>query len=420
MSEEDTKRLSDFKALLEVARSLTAEKDPDNLLGLIMQKSTEAMNAERSSLFLYDSVRDILYTHITMGKKKESIKVPMGVGVVGKAAVERKIVNVPDVSKEPSFNPEVDRKTGFVTRNLLTSPLISHENKLMGVIQVLNKRSGSFSSYDEELVEAFSRLAAVSLDSAHLVDEYLEKKKLENSLQIARQIQRGLFPKQLPRLEKVELAAWCAPCEYAGGDYYDLFMPGENNLILVVADVAGHGIGPALLMSETRALFRSSFLHPTDIYQTLTNTNSFLCEDTGEGRFVTAFVAHIDLEEGKLSYGDAGHGHILFRRQSNGSFEEFSTTSFPLGITSELQMEEAREMKLEVGDLLVLYTDGLTETRNTDGEMFSSERLKELINTGCDLPLDKLLASIKEAHQTYADGIPLTDDVTVVLARWRG
>ena len=192
--------LSNATAILEVARHLGISVDLDELLDLIVRETTTVLDCERASLFLYDPDRDELYSKIATGT--DQIRLPMDCGIVGACARSGSLINVPDAYADERFHKDVDRKSGFRTHNILSCPLIGYDGKLVGVLQAINKRNGTFRAVDEWLIETLSSQAGVALQRATLLKESAEKQHLERELDLAREIQLGLLPKTKPQIKE--------------------------------------------------------------------------------------------------------------------------------------------------------------------------------------------------------------------------
>jgi len=236
---EIERQLRDLRALLDVSKALSSETRLDNLLQIIMEKATEVIDADRSSLFLYDESRNELWSKIAqkLGKIKE-IRFPVGVGIAGEVAKTQKPLNIPDAYSDPRFNPDFDKQSGYRTRTILCLPMISSTGKLEGVIQVLNKKSGGvFDERDISLLEALGAHAAVALERARLTEAYIEKERIEETLKLAREIQMSILPQRFPPFPnrtEFDIVAAIEPAKEVGGDfeYYkcpDLYNPIKAN-----------------------------------------------------------------------------------------------------------------------------------------------------------------------------------------------
>ncbi|NOZ20562.1 MAG: SpoIIE family protein phosphatase [Planctomycetes bacterium] len=341
MANDIEKKLNDLGAVLDIARAMMAEKDLRALMDLIVSETTKVMGADRSSLYLVDEGNQELFTWIAEGLQDKQIRVPIGEGIAGHVAKTRKPLNVEDAYRCPHFDQEWDKKTGYRTRSVLCLPLFTHDGTIVGVLQVINKREGVFADYDESLLDALGSLAAVALDNNRLVRHYVEKKQIQHSLQIARQIQQGLLPDHNPSINGFDIAGWTLSCDETGGDYYDFIEMDDGRLGIAVGDVSSHGVGPALLMSTARAFLRALIAGNIPLAAILAQLNDFLVDDMGEGRFMTLFYGVLDPKNKTVNFTSAGHEPAVIMRRGSEEFCEAPNTGCPLGIVPGTPFPEA-------------------------------------------------------------------------------
>ncbi len=320
-------------ALLEMARALGSAYDLDQLLGMVVDYSMELLGAERATLFLYDDVTRELYTLIVKGT--EGFRMSIDKGIAGAVARELEIINIPDAYDDERFNPEVDKKTGYRTRSILACPLKDYQGRLVGVLQVLNKRQGVFGDEDVALAEGFSAQAGVAIQRANLLEEQLEKQRMKDALKMASEIQQELFPKKSPQLTGFDIACWNRPCDEIGGDYCDFLRLDDKRLIVSLGDVTGHGVGPALVSCATRAMLRVLSSVNDNIEEVMQRVNGMLNADLPTGRFVTSFLGMVESDSGLLSYCSAGQGPLLWLKAATGEVESFGAGGIPMGILED-------------------------------------------------------------------------------------
>ena len=413
----DKKRIADLTKLLATTRALAAEKDLDQLLDLIISTITKVLEADRTTLFLYDEETNELYDKIAQRWTGSELRFPVGKGLAGHVAKTLETLNITDAMSDPRFNPEFDRKSGYRTRTVLCFPLLTHEGRLIGVVQVLNKKTGPFAEYDERLLEGFSTHAAIAIDSARLVRHYVEKQQLEHALSVARSIQQNLLPKEAPEAEGMDFAGWSRSCDDTGGDYYDYVPLGDGELALVIADVSGHGVGPALIMAETRAYLRALLATLRDPAEVLRQINRMLARDMTEGRFVTMALAVLNIRKRSLAYSSAGHSGTVIYRASTGRFQTLETGGFPLGIFEESDFDSAPTVYLKSGDIFVLQTDGIAEARNAGNRLFGMRRALRVIREHSSGNAQALIGAIDRAVTAFRGGGPQVDDITCSVAK---
>jgi phosphoserine phosphatase RsbU/P len=408
---DEQKRL---QALLEMVRQLGITCDLDKLLKMVVNYSMELLNAERATLFLYDKANQQLYTRIAEGT--EGFRIPLNSGLAGAAAVQLKTINVPDAYQDERFNRQVDAQTGFRTRSILTCPVVDYDGGLVGVLQVLNKRSGPFDDQDIQLAEAFSAQAGVALQRAYLIEEFLEKQRLENALKIANEIQQELLPKRAPDFPGFDIACWNRPCDAIGGDYCDFLTIDSRRLMLTLGDVTGHGVGPALISCTARAMQRALMSVQPDVESVIARVNALMAAELAYNRFVTAFLGMLDNSTGRLSYFSAGQGPLLWLHADSDRVDSLSADGIPIGILDDWGAIQTQTLDLKPGDVFALLTDGFYEWTRSDGEMFGADRVIETIRKVINRSAADMLQAVKSAVEDFAD-TKQADDLTIIIIK---
>jgi phosphoserine phosphatase len=407
----------DLQVILDVARALSASMDLDRLLELILDSARQLLNADRASLFLFDPATDELYSKIAHGTGE--IRFPITAGIAGAAARDRKFINTPDAYADPRFNRDIDRQTGYHTRCLLTVPLVGTDEQLTGVVQVINKVGGVFTAYDERLAEALAAQAGVALQRSRLMQHYVEKKQLENSLAIARGIQQALLPKTGPALAGYDIAGWNQPTDQTGGDCYDYIPLEDGRWALYIADASGHGIGAALVATEIHSLLRAFSGQVTPSAEVLVRANRCLCADLPEGRFVTVCFGILDPGRHRFEYASAGHGPLFWYQAATGEVTWTGGTGLPLGLIDPVNIEPAPPVDFAPGDIGVLLTDGIVEAENPPGDPFGNDRVVRIIQDHARRGPAELIQALREAVRDFLAGGPQMDDLTVVVLKRR-
>ncbi len=409
------RRIDNLTVLLEVSRQMAASTELVPLLERIEQATLRVLDCERATVFLYEGCAEELYSMVATGEKE--IRFSAKLGIAGEAVRTRRIVNVPDAYADPRFNPEVDRQTGFRTCNLLTFALMGFDGQVVGVLQALNKRGGCFNDEDEELAATLSSLAGVALQRQVLLDEYAEKRRLERDLAIAREIQQSLLPDSPPQIDGYDLAGWNKAADETGGDCYDFVPLANGQWGLMLADATGHGIGPALCVSECRALLRASILDVSDLATGMQRANAVLRDDLPAGRFVTTFFGVLDPLRHVVHYHSAGHGPLLVLRAGDEGASELPATTYPMGIVPELDLGPIPHIALSPGDILLLVTDGFFEWTNAKGEQFGTWRILDLAREHRDASAAELIARLHEAAVAFGQGTRQADDLTAIIVK---
>lgn len=411
-------RLVAVGRLLDVTRVLAAEVDAQRVLHVIARAACDAVGCERASLYQYDAKLHELHTSVVTELEIGEIRKSAESGITGYVARNRELVNVPEPSRDSRWDATFDRATGFTTRNILAAPLTSpRDGALLGVLQLLNNEGGAFDRLDEKLVEAFSQHAAIALDRARLVNELKAQQVVEASLGVARDIQRAFMPSGLPTIPGYEVARWWYPHQAVGGDYCDVFRLPDGRLGLVIADVSGHGVGPSLLMASVRAALKALVLEHSSPAALLELLSRAMAADLQDSRFITMFLGALDARSHRLEFANAGHAPAEHFANRENRFASLSATGVPLGIDEEAVYPTGPIIQLQVGDLIVLCTDGIVEAVNADQEPFGLERLEEYTRSYRNAPLAGLVAGLGDEVQRRYSGEQPADDLMVLALR---
>ncbi len=290
---------------------------------------------------------------------------------------------------------------------VLDTAIEKAEDQTLGLCQVCE-------DYIEEdqLVMDYTR--CVCLD--HLSTE--DKERLEFELELSTKVQRALLPQQVPEIPGLEMAAFSRPADIVGGDYFDFLRFWDGAHGLVIGDVAGHGMSTSLLMASLQATLRTlapDYGAPAEVVRRL---NLLFSHNIHMTSFVTLFLAHFDSQTYDLTYCNAGHNPPLLRTRFNGTemFSWLRPTGAAIGLVEEFQFE-AETVKLVPGDVLLLYTDGITEAMNPQGEAFGQERLVQLVRHGSHWSAQELVWNVRRQLQEFTQGQPMADDTTMIVCK---
>jgi sigma-B regulation protein RsbU (phosphoserine phosphatase) len=246
----------------------------------------------------------------------------------------------------------------------------------------------------------------------------MENARVAREMELAKQIQLSLLPASIPLLPGTQFACRCIPAAHVGGDYYDFFSRDSDILDMLIADVSGHDVGAALIMVETRSVLRAQVHNTTSTKEVLTLLNELLYEDLNRAElFISMFYLKYDAGQKKLTYSSAGHNHpLLFRARDGASCQELDAEGLIMGVKERVEFEE-REVQLQSGDILVLYTDGLTEAASASGELFGSDRLCQVIYEAQGEPVEVIMEAIFREVTAHTGRQTLEDDASVVIMK---
>ncbi len=287
-----------------------------------------------------------------------------------------------------------------------------YKGRAIGALRVYTATEQAFSPLKIDLLKAVAAQAAAAIENTRLVKETLEAQALEKQVQLAADVQQRMIPQTPPIVPGVQLAAVYVPCYQLGGDFYDFIsLPGDN-IGLAVADVAGKGVPASLIMASVRAALRAQVDNVYYLYEVVRRVNLMLCRDTTPSEFVTLFYGVLDARNKQFTFCNAGHPPGLILRE--GKIIELTADNMVLGIDPEEQYRQT-VVQLQSGDILLIYTDGLTEAMNFQQELFGKQRLLEVFKQSAlnaDLVTENILWEIRK----YVGMAERTDDITMIVA----
>ncbi|TSA16724.1 MAG: GAF domain-containing protein [Betaproteobacteria bacterium] len=404
----------DMEPILAVTRNLAAPFDLMTMLAEVVKAATQVLNADRGTVWLYDASADQLVLQVATGI--EPVRVPADSGLVGSCARNRQIINVPDCYADPRFNPDLDRRSNYRTRCMLTLPLVDHKDVLVGVLQVLNKADGIFDEDDEALASALAAQCAVALQRVRMTEALIEGEKMRQQLEMARVVQMSTLPAAMPAVPGYDVYGTFEPADLTGGDTFDLALL-DQGLLVVLGDATGHGIAPALHVTQMHAMLRMAFRLGADLESAFIQVNNQLAEVLPDDRFITAFIGLLDTATHRLRFHSGGQAPILYFQAASGTCVRHNPTSFPLAAMPLSKLRPAVTLEMQFGDMLVLLSDGIYEYHDANGEQFGEHRVAEIVQAHRGKSAAELSAILLEAVQSFAAGAPQEDDITVVLVK---
>ncbi len=398
--------------LYEVGAQISSSLDLNEVLNLILDSLHQVVTYDAGGIYLVDPDTSDIIAVTTRGydpamEKKAELK--FGEGIVGWVAKHQEPVIVDDVRRDERYLNARDS-----TRSEIVVPLTA-AGKIVGILNLESDEASAFTRDDLKLIKTFGSQAALSIERAKLHAELLEKRRLEYELELARKIQRFFLPDRLPDIENFDLSAVNIPSEQVGGDYYDVIPISPGQWGLVIADVFGKGIPASLVMASFIASLLAEIRNNYSISTILRKVNRLIWESVEPERCVTACYGVLDSKARVLTYSNAGHLQPVLIGKSG--YRRLSKGGMLLGALEETAYEEER-VYLESGDVLLFFTDGLTEAENSDGEAFGEERLIEIATSVIDRPCADIVRSIHRAIMIYCQG-KLSDDFTLLVAKAR-
>jgi sigma-B regulation protein RsbU (phosphoserine phosphatase) len=413
--QENSKVINQLQFLVEASQKLNSTLDLAQLLDIILNMACQETEAERGSVFLVDRERREIWTILAHGLEEQEIRLSFGRGVAGHVAENGQTLNVADPYSCPFFDPSFDEKFNYRTRSLLCTPIRNRTGDIVGIMQLLNKKRGTFTGRDEEFLSALSVHMALALENARLHREMLEKQRLERELQLARNIQRSLLPDAPPSVPGYDIAVMNEPCFEVGGDYYDFLMLGPHTLLLVIADVEGKGVSSAMVMSNLQATLRALVMHLHSLEVITLSLNEMILADTHSEKYLSAFLGLVDTRRCGLHYINAGHVPPIVVR-ADGSVVPLTDGGMVIGLFNAVEYNRG-SLRLLPGDIMVCCTDGITEAANLQDDEFGSERLAQVVHENRHLPAEELVNVIGREVSQFARGGPHIDDKVLMVVK---
>lgn len=406
---EEVERL---RTIVEASKLINSSIEPDALFQSILAVARKELGVERGTLYFVDEARGEIWSKIA--DETRAIRLPIGKGLAGTVASTGEPVILYDAYADPRFDATQDQRSGFRTKSMLCVPIRNRDGRIVGVLQLLNKKMGSFGQGDLDFLAAISEHMAIAMENATLHLELLEKQRMERELQLGREIQSRLLPTPPVDVAGTALAAASVPCFEVGGDYYDFIEYAEGDLGIALGDVSGKGVSAALIMSSIQAALRIAAPMEDDLAELMARLNRLLCRMAGGRKYVTFFFGRYSPETGELHYVNAGHNPPLI--VSDGTIEEVHSTGKPIGLIPDATYQEGAVL-IPPGATLFLYTDGLSEAANPEEEEYGMERLREVVARAAKGAVQDIAPAVLGAVQQFERGAHATDDKTMVVLR---
>jgi len=303
--------------------------------------------------------------------------------------------------------------------SVLGVPIEVNNSAIGAIVLVAKTDGGMFTSGDRISLTALAGYLGVAVNTARLVAEAREAEKLRHEIEFAQQIQQSLLPDRVPDFARLDVATRCLPSAQVGGDLFGFLKLDSHQWVFLVADVAGHGLGAAFIMASLRSILRSEAKPGVSAADILKNSNNLLNDDTrGNDVFATVFLALYSEQENSLTYSNAGHPPALLWRAATQEFSELGEGGVVLGLFSDETYEE-NHTHLKAGDILVVYTDGIVETKNDGGVLYGDNRLREIIRANSTLSSEELMKAILESVGQFRNDARQRDDMTILIFKSR-
>src|ERR1700681_3192728 len=422
--------LRKLNLLLEATTLLHSQLPLDSVLGTMLDHAVSVTDADRGLLLEGDNPANL---KVRLARRSGGLRLPPESLTPSQTAIQLALKQHSPVITEDLAQTGMDLAAAqsIVAQRLravVVIPLYANlrantqesminvkRGDFLGVLYMDSRRPAAFSKLARQILDALAADAASILDNARLVERERERQRMEQEINIARDIQQALLPRDFREFPHLAVSGINFPCLSVGGDYFDVFPLTDNRTAFLIADVSGKGLGAALLTTMLQGALSGMTLG-TDPARVFNHVNRFLCSHSEVGRYATMFFGILD-QDGELDYINAGHpSPFLIRR---GVAEEpFTEGSYPVGLVQEAEYVTAH-VKLEPGDTLILFSDGVTEAMDPGEDLYGVPRLREVLTGQSDCALDKLQKSILESVENFAKGAHQADDLTLLIVRYR-
>ena len=422
-----------WTVLLDFSRSLSRVLDLDTVLDRIVTAAAQMTCSRRVSLMLPDEQKEYLTIAKAIGfddQIKEQVRVPIGEAIAGRAfASGRRLTTAVDRSRGSSGAAYTGES--FVSMPIIASSLNVTEQRV-GVLNITHRYCDRpFEEWELEFVDLLGSVAGSAIDDTLWRRARESLLKYERDLQVARRIQQSTFPDQLPVVSGFEIDAWSEPAEETGGDTYDVIgyrrepasgaihlSPGRTDrAVLLLADAVGHGIGPALSVTQVRSMLRMAVRMQPELAKIARHMNEQLCADLPKGQFITAWLAELNAADKTLTCFSAGQAPILRYEAARDTMHELAADAMPLGIKSDLGITIGDPIVMSPGDLVAVLSDGFFEAADYEGRQFGVDRVVEVISAHRHQTPGRILTALRDAVATFTEGAPASDDRTAIIVK---
>lgn len=412
-----------YHLLLEIAHQVRDTLDLDEIMDHLLDAVKTVVNYDAAGIFVLN--QDLVHgrreypKEIIAGVSRRGFDqqsddqkdemLTFGKGIIGYVIFNNASLVVPDVHQDSRYIAGRSR-----TRSEIAVPIV-RKNRAIGALNLESDQLYAYDESDLEVLQFFADAAAISIEKAMLHQQLLEKELLDRQLQLARDVQARLFPSGPPFIKGYDIAGICLPAEEIGGDYYDFIKLSRRGWGIAVADVSGHGIASALVMTAFRGLLRMHAYGRRGPARIARSINRLLPEFTGNSQFITAVYVVLDAELGEFSYVCCGQQPPLLLH-SDGSLVNLDVRGPVLGMLKNMHYA-AQKVQMASGDLLALYTDGVVELTNQEDVAFGVERLAIALHQNKDLPAAELVQKIVQATQLFSGSQSFLDDFTLIIIK---
>ena len=422
--------------MLKIGRSTTEGLDIDKVVELIVESAVENTEADSGAIFLVDGTNNLLKVKAVSGffpppyQLEDSIKAdissiekhfketPIKIGdtLIGKTVLEAKSIFIKDSKTDERMKYNIDENDNLFISSLMIVPLIVSKRLLGVVALVKKKKENPFTDLDYSHFQSFCDYAALTINNVYSYTDLLEKGEIEREIGIAAKIQNNLLPANLPDIKGASIAVHSQAAKGISGDYYDVFRLDSNKVAIVVCDVAGKGVPAALVMVMIRTIIRLIASPNKDSAHMLTLLNKGIIGRIGIEHFATVGFIVYDEKKKEVIYSNAAHSPLLLYKDKIGKFIEVDTPGLPIGVENN-EVYKQKKFLAAKGDLLIFFTDGITEARNIRNEEYSYKTLQNLIKSNIKLSAKKIVEAAQKDMNNFIGQAKQHDDQTLLIMK---
>ena len=408
--------LEELTVLNEIAISASSSLETDQILDIIVEKSIKAVKAEQGSILLVTGQEEApLKTLVRqVDHRSRLLTYKVGTHITGWVLKHRLPLIVEDLATDSRFKT-TDQENKEI-KSVLCVP-IQFRAKVIGVLMVSNKKYlETFTVEDQRLLSIIAAQSGQLIRNSQLQQDVIDKKRIEHELALARRIQLNLLPQKTPAIAELDIASYFNSADEVGGDYYDYFLLNDGQLGIVLADVSGHGPSAALVMTMVKGILHSITHKFESVSKLIAEMNYIICPILPPEIFVTMVFLVLEMKNKKLRYANAGHNPMVYY---SGAKQKCFLKELPgpaLGISPASSYQE-ESISCNSGDMLVIYTDGLTEAANEHGEMYTIDKLCNNVTEVCDKSAENIIKFIKESLYSFTANASQDDDIAIIAVK---
>lgn len=403
-----------FRSLIAALHKISVSLDLDTVLDVIVKSIKDLIEFDAAVIAVVDPHTKRIRTVRQLGypvSADHNFLLEPGQGIIGSVIAAGAGRIVEDVTNDPNYV-----RGRAETRSEIAAPITTNEGEIIGVINLESDRVQGFTRGDLEIATMFAGIVAIAIEMSLMHRELMEKRRIEDELHLARQVVEDLLPRSIPLVKGFDVYGMNISVETVGGDYFDFMEVFDDRLGLLIADVSGKGLPAALIMASFRAYMHATIINEFAARVVMSRVNRLLYDSIAGNKFISAFYGLIDPDTKRMIYINAGHNPPLLIR-ADGSHQSLGDGGFALGIFRDSRYSE-QIVDFKAGDILVLYTDGVSEAKNYHGEEFGVAGMEAVVRANADKRAYQICEGVVEAVKAHAGAAGgLEDDLTISVVK---